>query len=97
MKNSDAKSSKCMHHTLGGMWLPHSDCIQVQVLTVQAICLSVRGYCSALLHNLMYRFMCRVSQTENDVIAVLANPIQSSVRFSSALWNHWRTCLYVKR
>ncbi len=50
--------------------------------------------CSAVLCNLMYRFMCRASESENDIIAVLANPLRSSVRFSSRLWNHWQTCLY---
>ncbi len=50
--------------------------------------------CSAVLRNLMYKFMCRASESENDIIAVLANPLRSSVRFSSRLWNHWRTCLY---
>ena len=54
--------------------------------------------CSAVLRNLMYGFMCRASESENElpVIAVLVNPVRSSVRFSSRLWNHWRTCLYVR-
>ena len=52
--------------------------------------------CSAVLRNLMYTFMCRASESENDLIAVLVNPVRSSVRFSSRLWNHWRTCLYAR-
>ena len=52
--------------------------------------------CSAVLRNPMYRFMCRASESENNLIAVLANPVRSSVRFSSRLWNHWRTCLYAR-
>ena len=52
--------------------------------------------CPAVLRNLMYRFMCRASESENDLIAVITNPIRSSVRFFSSLWNHWRTCLYVR-
>ena len=50
--------------------------------------------CSAVLRILMYRFMCWASESGNDLIAVLANPVRSSVRFSSRLWNHWPTCLY---
>lgn len=52
--------------------------------------------CAAVLRNLMFRFMGRVSESKNDLIAVLANPRRSSVRFSSRLWNHWCTCLYVR-
>ena len=52
--------------------------------------------CSAVLRNLMYTFMCRASESENDLIAVLVNPVRSSVRFSSRLWNHWGTCLYAR-
>ena len=49
--------------------------------------------CSAVLRNLMYRFMCRASESVNDVIAVITNPIQSSVRFSSC---QLCTCLFVQ-
>ena len=52
--------------------------------------------CSAVLRGLMYGFMCRASESENNLIAVLANPLCSSVRFSSRLWNHWRSCLYAR-
>ena len=52
--------------------------------------------CSAVLRNLMYRFMCRASESVNDIIAVITDPTRSAVRFSSRLWNHWRTCLYVR-
>ena len=52
--------------------------------------------CSAVLRNLMYKFMCRASESENDVITALTNPAYSSVRFSSRLWKHWRTCLHVR-
>ena len=50
--------------------------------------------CSAVLRNLMYRFMCRASESVNNIIAVLTNHKHSSVKFSSRLWKHWRTCLY---
>ena len=51
---------------------------------------------SALLRNLIYRFMCRASESENYIIAVITDPIHSSTRFSSGLWHHWRTCLFIR-
>ena len=47
--------------------------------------------CPALLRNLMYKFMCRLVLSDNDVIAAICNPRRSSVRFTSRLWRHWRT------
>ena len=52
--------------------------------------------CPAVLRNLMYKFMCRASESDNDIITVITDPTRSSVRFTSRLWNHWRTCLYVR-
>ena len=52
--------------------------------------------CPAVLRNLMYRFMCRASEAVNNIIAVLTNHERSSVKFSSRLWSHWRTCLYTR-
>ena len=52
--------------------------------------------CSAVLRNLMYKFMCRVSESENVIIVAVTNPACSSVRFSSRLWKHWRTCLHAR-
>ena len=42
------------------------------------------------------RFMCTASESENNFTAVLVNPVRSSVRLSSRLWNHWRTGLYAR-
>ena len=50
--------------------------------------------CHALIRNLMYRFMCRLTASENSIIQALVKPGLSSVRFSSTLWRHWRACLY---
>ena len=50
--------------------------------------------CSAVLRNLMYKCMCRLSDSANSVILILTNPLLSSVRFVSKLWNHWRVSLY---
>ena len=52
--------------------------------------------CPAVLRNLMYKFMCRATESVNDIITVITDPTRSSVRFTSKLWNHWRTCLYVR-
>lgn len=52
--------------------------------------------CPAVLRNLMFAFVCSESESENDLIAVLVNPVRSSVRFSSKLCSHWRTYLYVR-
>ena len=53
--------------------------------------------CAAVLRNLMYKFMCRASESQNSLVAVLASPARSSVRLFSNMWNHWRTCLYVRQ
>ena len=47
--------------------------------------------CPAVLRNLMYRFMCRLTDSANSIIVALSNPAKSSVRLSSKLWNHWRS------
>ena len=51
--------------------------------------------CSAVLRNLMYRCMCRLSDSVNNIISTLTNPTHSSVRFTSKMWNLWRLSLYV--
>ena len=50
--------------------------------------------CSAVLRNLMHRCMCRLSDSDNSIVLTLTNPLLSSVRFVSKLWNHWRDSLY---
>lgn len=57
-------------------------CSQVHVSTFQA-----------LMRNLMYRFICRVNNSENSLIMMLANPGFSVVRYQSSLWKHWYKCL----
>ena len=47
----------------------------------------------ALLRNLMYRFICRLNNSKNEVIMLLSNPSYSSVRYQSYLWRHWYKCL----
>ena len=45
--------------------------------------------CPAVLRNLMYRCMCRLSSSANSIITALTNPGLSSVRYSSGIWTHW--------
>ena len=52
--------------------------------------------CLEVLRNLMHTFMCRTTESENDIITVLTNPAYSAYRFSSRLWKHWRTSPYVR-
>ena len=52
--------------------------------------------CPAVLRNLMYRFMCRLTDSVNIIIETLSNPAKSSVRLTSKLWSHWRSSLYVQ-
>jgi len=51
--------------------------------------------CTALIRNFIFRYMCRISVSENRIIQALAHSNFSSVRFTSRLWRHWRTCLYI--
>ena len=46
--------------------------------------------------TLMYRFMFTAYESVNGILAVLTNHERSSVKFSSRLWSHWRTCLYTR-
>lgn len=50
---------------------------------------------SAVLRNLMYKCLCRLSDSANGIISTMTNPALSSVRFFSNMWKHWRTSLYV--
>lgn len=52
--------------------------------------------CSAVLRNIMYRCMCRLTDSVNSIILTLTNPTLSSVRFFSSMWNHWHFSLYCK-
>ena len=49
----------------------------------------------ALLRNLMYRFMCRLNESTNDILMQLTDPSKSSIRYSSILWRHWHKSLFV--
>ena len=49
----------------------------------------------AVLRNLMYSFMMRLNDSNNEIIMTLAMPKKSSIRYSSCFWKHWRVSLYV--
>ena len=48
----------------------------------------------AVLRNFMFKFMCRLKESNNALIVALTGIKQSDTRFSSCFWNHWRKCLY---
>lgn len=47
----------------------------------------------ALLRNLMYKFICRLDGSCNQIIMLLSNPALSAVRYQSYMWKHWYKCL----
>ena len=49
----------------------------------------------AVLRNFMYKFMCRLPESKNNLIIALTDTKQSDTRYSSGLWKHWNRCLYV--
>ena len=49
----------------------------------------------ALLRNLMYRFMCRLTASKNIIIVSLSDITKSDTRYLSCFWKHWTRCLYV--
>ncbi len=51
--------------------------------------------CAAVMRNLMYRCMCRLSESLNSIILTLTNSALSSVRLLSNMWNHWRFSTHV--
>ena len=50
---------------------------------------------NAVLRNVMYRFMGRLTGSMNTIIVSLIDISQSDTRFSSCFWKHWTRSLYV--
>ena len=50
---------------------------------------------NAVLRNLMYRFMCRLDASENQIINSLTHINCSSIRYQSLFWRHWYSCLFL--
>ena len=48
--------------------------------------------CPALIRNLIFKFMTRLNQSENKIIAAICS---SSFYYASPMWKHWRQLLYV--
>ena len=48
----------------------------------------------AVLRNLMFKFMGRLIDSENEIIMALTVITHSDTRYSSCLWRHWKKCLY---
>jgi len=49
----------------------------------------------AVLRNFMYRFMCRLTESKNTILTALTNPALSDTRYTSKLWKHWNTHIYL--
>lgn len=47
----------------------------------------------ATLERLMFKFICRLQGSQNNLIIQLTNPRCSSVRYQSYMWKHWYLCL----
>jgi len=50
----------------------------------------------AVLINLMYKCICRVDDSENEIVMFLSNIKFSTSRYQSQLWRHWYRCLFIK-
>ena len=51
--------------------------------------------CQAVIRNLVYKFMCRLDKSENNIINVLVDPTKSVTRYTSDMRKHWHKLLYV--
>jgi len=49
-----------------------------------------------VLRNVMHKCICRVDESENEIIIYLSNVKYSTTRYQSQLWNHWYRCLFIK-
>lgn len=48
---------------------------------------------SALLRNIMYRFICRLNDSKNHNVVAMINISYSDTRCTSQFWKHWYKCL----
>jgi len=49
----------------------------------------------AVLRNLMYKCICRLNDSDNEILLALSNIRFSTTRYQSQLWRHWYSCLFV--
>ena len=47
----------------------------------------------ATMRNVMYKFICRLNNSENYIIMALTSIKFSTTRYKSKLWKHWYSCL----
>ena len=47
----------------------------------------------AVLRNVMYRFICRLNDSENLNVVAMVNIMYSDTRCTSQFWGHWYKCL----
>ena len=83
------------------LWVAYNDCLRILLNKPRTYTSVSKLFCDsrlcsfeALLRNLMYKFMCRMEGSQNDVIMLLSNPRRSSVRHHSHMWKHWNKCLH---
>ncbi len=51
--------------------------------------------CQAVIRNLIFKFMCRLDNSEHYIIQGLVCPSVSEAKCTSAIWIHWYKQLYV--
>lgn len=49
----------------------------------------------ALMRNLMYKFMCRLTVSRNAIIMCLTSIKESDTQYCSDIWKYWKSQLYV--
>ena len=90
------KFQKASFHKLQ---VAYNDCYRILMKkprwtsTSELFCKAGVSTLKALLRHLMYSFICRLNKSQNQVIVVLTNPSQSSMRYTSGFWKYWYKCL----
>jgi hypothetical protein len=85
--------------TMRKLQVAYNDCLKILLKKPRSSSASklfcdLRLSClQALLRNLMFKFMCRLDESQNCIIVRLTSPRCSSVRYQSHLWKHWYDCL----
>ena len=51
--------------------------------------------CHAVIRNLIYRLICQLEKSCNRTIIRLIDSRRSDIRYTSPLWSHWLSQLFV--
>ena len=51
--------------------------------------------CQAVIRNLIYMFICRLEKSCDRTIIRLIDSRRSDIRYTSPLWSHWLSQLFV--